>query len=83
MTSFQNRNRRAYSFFHRDLAGHVRVQRTEIAEFSWVCEGEGELVVRIESFRTKRLFSLDHGMRDIIIIDPGHCRARRDGEVGR
>src|SRR6266545_6481434 len=66
-----------------DGAGHLRVDRAEVAIGAWLRELPGEAIVGIEHRRFELLFCADDRMRDVVVIGPDHASAGRDGEFGR
>src|ERR1700730_12828992 len=53
-----------------DFSDHVRMQTAEVIEGSGAGERVGIRIVSIERLRPERLVFVDHGMRDIVVIDP-------------
>ena len=44
--------------------------------FSWLCEAEFEFVIRVERTRSELALGAVDGMRNVVMVDPGHLRAR-------
>src|SRR5271156_2258819 len=53
-----------------NFSGHLGVDRAEVGIFAGLREGVGKLLIRIEHFGLEHLFRADHGVRDIVAIDP-------------
>src|SRR5258708_20283191 len=68
---------------HADLAGHLRVNRTEIRISSRFAEREGKLLVRIERFGLKHSVTADDRMWNIVAIGPRHAGSHRHRESRR
>src|ERR1700730_10083324 len=61
-----------------DFSDHMRMQTTEIVEGAGVRERIGKRIVGIERLRPESLALIAHQMRDIVVVDPLHCRSHRN-----
>src|ERR1700760_991779 len=69
--------------FHDDLAGHVRMQATEVAVLAGLGEGEGELLVGVEHLRAEGLIVRHDVVGDVVLVHPGDGGPDGDGDRRR
>src|ERR1700741_1277172 len=60
------------SSFHHHRRLHMGMKAAEIFVRSRRRKGEGELVIGVERLRSERLAAGDHGVQNVVLVDPGH-----------
>src|SRR6516162_7392304 len=68
------------SSLHYNLAGHLRVNGTEVGKRSGLGKRIRELFVGIQYLGLEHALGADHRVRDVIVVGPDDGRSDRDGQ---